>query len=255
MSCSRPNLLAIPRDPAFRRCIVPRSGQVLVVADYSAIDLRVLAEVTQDAELVRVFRDGADPHAATAAALLGKPVTAITKDERARAKAVNFGFAFGMGPSKFVEYALANYGVSITGAEAAAARDTFLSKYAGVAAWQRKTRSNMPLELRTILGRRRTFSNQETEYCERLNTPVQGTAADGFKLAMVLLHERLRETGARIVLAVHDELVVETPAERADDVRDLVENAMVEAMSRFVRCVPVAVESSVRRNWADSITE
>jgi hypothetical protein len=254
MSCSKPNLLAIPRDPEYRRCFVPAPGHLLVVADYSAIDLRVLAEVTGDLALQEVFLEGGDPHRATAAAVLGKPVNQVTKDERQRAKAINFGFAFGMGSARFVEYALASYGVTVTKGEAAAARDAFRVAYPHVAAWQRRVRKEMPLEIRTIGGRRRLFPNTIEDYCERLNTPIQGTAADGMKTAMVLLHPRLRELEARMVLAIHDELLVEVPEGRADAARAVVEEAMIEGMGRFIRSVPVKVESSVRRNWADQVT-
>ncbi len=253
MSCSKPNLLGIPKDPAYRRCIVPAAGCLLVVADYAAIELRVLAEVTGDPTLTKVFVEGGDPHAATAAALLGKMVTEVTKDERQRAKAVNFGFAFGMGPTKFVEHAQGSYSLSYSRDEAANARDGFLGAYPGVARWQLKIKKDMPMEVRTLGGRRRIFNSKTDGYCERLNTPVQGTAADGLKLAMVLLHRRLPEYGARLVLAVHDELLVEAPEDRARDVQDVVEKTMVEGMARFVRSVPIKVEASVRQNWADPL--
>jgi DNA polymerase-1 len=253
MACSKPNLLGIPKDPAYRRCIVPPAGHALVVADYAAIELRVLAEVTGDPALKKVFVEGGDPHAATAAALLGKTVAEVTKHERQRAKAVNFGFAFGMGAPKFVEYAQGSYGLAVTQEEAQRMRIAFLSEYAGVAAWQRKIKREMPLEMRTASGRRRIFKSQTGEFCERLNTPVQGTAADGLKLAMVLLHRRLPECGARLVLAIHDELLVEAPEDRARDVQDVVEKTMIEGMARFVRSVPIKVEASVRRNWADPL--
>jgi DNA polymerase I-like protein with 3'-5' exonuclease and polymerase domains len=254
MSCSKPNLLAIPRDPEYRRCFVPARGNLLVVADYSAIDLRVLAEVTGDPVLQKVFVEGGDPHRATASAVLGKAMDDVTKDERQRAKAINFGFAFGMGPAKFVEYALASYGVTLPQEEAVAARAAFLDAYPHVAAWQRRVHQEMPLAVRTLGGRRRLFPNANDGYCERLNTPIQGTAADGMKTAMVLLHPRLREFDARMVLAVHDELLVEVPEDHAGAVRAVVERTMVEGMQRFVRSVPIKVESSVRRNWADPVT-
>jgi hypothetical protein len=254
MSCSRPNLLSIPKAPAYRRCIVPPAGHRLVVADYSAIELRVLAEITGDAALRKVFFDGGDPHAATAGAILRKPVSTVTQDERQRAKAVNFGFAFGMGPAKFIEYA-ADFGIVLTFPEAEALRSTYLAAYPSVAEWQRKTRADMRLEVRTRGGRRRIFESKVAGYTERLNTPVQGTAADGLKLAMVLLHRRLPALGARLVLAIHDELLVEAPEATAEQVRALVERTMVDAMSHFIPSVPVKVTSSARPNWAEPIDD
>ncbi len=251
MSCSKPNLLAIPKNPAYRRAIIPRPGHVFVVADYAAIELRVLAELTKDEALTRIFLDGGDPHAATAATLLQKDAATVTKEERQRAKAVNFGFAFGMGPAKFIEYAFGGYGLTFTPEEAAETRAAFLTAYPAVAVWQRRTREEMPVEVRTASGRRRRFASAAEGYCERLNTPVQGTAADALKLAMVLLHARLDPARARLVLAVHDELLVEVLDPYAAEVQTVVEQSMVDGLSQFIKLVPVKVESSIRRTWAE----
>ena len=174
----------------------------------------------------------------------------VTADDRQRAKAVNFGFVFGMGAETFVVRALADYNASFTVAEARRFREIYLRTYRGVARWQGEIRQRMPLELRTASGRIREFRDKKTGYCERLNTPIQGTAADGMKSALVLLRQRLPPLGAQLVLCVHDEVLVEAPIDRAGEVEIVVKEAMIEGMQRYVKSVPIIVESSIRSTWA-----
>jgi len=248
--CSEPNLLALPKRADIRRCIVPPPGHLLIVADYAAIELRALARIANDPRLRRTFAEGGDPHRVTAAAALAKLEAEVTAAERQSAKAVNFGFAFGMGPDRFISYARLTYGVEVTRPQAVAFRDSYLRLYEGVARWQAQMRATMPCEVRTASGRLRRFRDPHGGYCERLNTPVQGTAADGLKQAMVLLRPRLAAIGARIVLCVHDELLVEAPADRASEAKAIVEEGMVEGMRTFVPDVPIVVEAAVRSTWA-----
>lgn len=251
MGCTTPNLLGLPKEADIRRCIVPARGSRLVVADYRAIDLRVLADVTGDKALRAVFRSGGDPHRQTAALLLDKGQPDITEEERRRAKPVNFGFAFGMGEQRFIEYARADYGVEFAPAEARNFKASYLAAYPGVADWQVRVRRGQAREVRSASGRRRCFPPGPDGYTQRLSTEVQGTAADGMKRAMVLLHSRLPALGARMVLPVHDELLVEAPEETAVEVKSMVVAALKEGMGEFVTSVPIEVESSVRATWAE----
>ena len=248
--CRKPNLLALPKTPEVRRCIVPAPGMSYVCADYAAIELRVLAEVTGDERLRQVFREGGDPHRLTASLLLKKQPDEVTKAERQRAKAVNFGFAFGMGAARFVSYALSDFGVEFTLSEARRFKRQYLRAYRQVAQWQKGIGRTKSLETRTAAGRLRRLSEKNRGYTERLNTPIQGTAADGMKKAMIVLHPRLAELGARMVLCIHDELLVEAPKERADEVKNVVVSGMVEGLSEFVNSVPIEVEADVRKTWA-----
>jgi DNA polymerase-1 len=248
--CSRPNLLGLPKSPEVRSCVVPAGRHVFVVADYAAIELRTLAEVSRDNRLLRVFRKGGDPHRETASTLLRKDPEHVTDEERQQAKPINFGFAFGMGPETFVQYALKKYGLTLRLREAVRFRDRYFRAYRGVMRWQARVRARMPREVRTVSGRLRRFPDRKKGYTERLNMPVQGTAADGLKQAMVLLYEQLREYGARIVLCIHDELLVEAPADRAHEVRAVVVAAMREGMEEFVSSVPIEVEAKIQEAWA-----
>ena len=260
--CSKPNLQGLEKarlkrsgegaPPEPRSCIVPAPGCVFVVADYAAIELRVLAQITRDQHLMEIFRDGGDPHRSMAATLARKPYDEVTKDERNRAKPVNFGFPFGMGIEVFVGYALTLYGVVLTEPEAKLFKEAWKRMYPGVVRWQDLCGAAKPLAVRTRLGRKRRFESKSSGYTERLNMPVQGTAADGMKNAMVLLHKRLPSFGARIVLTVHDELVVECPREHALAVLALVEQMMIEGMSEYVPDVPIVVEADIRTSWSAS---
>lgn len=175
---SDPNLQQIPRDKAFRMCFRAGPGKKLIVADYSTIEMRVIAEITQDKELIKCFNSKdpleSDIHSVTAASLLNKKITEIEKKERQQAKAVNFGFSFGMQPDRFVQYAQTDYGVTFTKAQAKKFRELFMEKYVSVARWhKRAVRDGQRLQqTRTIAGRLRYLGPEA--FNEYLNSPVQG---------------------------------------------------------------------------------
>ena len=172
------------------------------------------------------------------------------------AKAVNFGLIYGQTAKGLVEYARTAYAVILTEAEARRHRDRFFSAYAGLAAWHDRTRARAEaddgMEARTTLGRRRVLPTGREFFWQRfagaLNSPVQGGAADGMKLALRLVAERL-PTGARIVSTVHDEVIVEAPAALADEVKTLLETAMIEAMRQNFPGMPVVVEATSGPTW------
>jgi DNA polymerase-1 len=246
MSCSGPNMQQLPRGD-HRRCVAAPPGRVLVKADYSQIELRIAAKVSGDPELLAAYQRGDDLHARTARAVLG--VEQVTSQDRQLAKALNFGLLYGMGSHGFRLYARAQYAVDLTESEAHRYRDAFFKSYPGLAAWHRRTRHRRTPETRTLVGRRRLL-NAKTPDTHRLNTPVQGSGADGLKTALALLWER-REvmSGAFPVLAVHDEIVVEAGEDQADDAAVWLKAAMVDAMSPLVDPVPVEVEVKIARTW------
>jgi DNA polymerase-1 len=247
MACRDPNLQNIPRDPQYRACFRPGPGRVLVKADYSQIELRIAAELSGDRRLLEAFSRREDLHVLTAALVLGKSPGAVTGEDRRLAKAINFGLLYGMGPRAFAEHAQAAYGVGLTEAEAARLRERFFQAYPELRAWHRRARGDGPVEVRTASGRRRVVNS----FTERLNTPVQGTGADGLKLALALLWEtRDRCPGAAPVLAVHDELVVEADAGEAEAARDWLVGCMRRGMEAFLKKVPVEVEAVICRDWA-----
>jgi DNA polymerase I-like protein with 3'-5' exonuclease and polymerase domains len=246
MSCSDPNMQQLPRGD-YRRCIVAPPGRVLVKADYSQIELRIAAKISGDKALLDAYQRGDDLHSITARNVLG--IADVTKQHRQLAKALNFGLLYGMGARGFRQYAKSQYGLDLTEDEARRYRDAFFKSYPGLATWHRRVRSRKATETRTLAGRRRLL-NDKTPDTHRLNTPVQGTGADGLKLALVLLWERREQAPCAFpVLAVHDEIVVEANADQANAVGSWLKDAMVEAMAPLIAPVPVEVEVKIARTW------
>lgn len=257
-ACSDPNLQQVPSEhtaPGLRHCFVPPAGYGLVIADYAQIELRVAAHLAPCAALRRVFLEGRDPHRATAATITGKSEDATTPRERQLAKAVNFGFLFGMGAQRFRDYARTSYGVELDDREARRAKEAFFATFPGIARWHRNVahleRGGQSVVVRTVLGRRKRFVAGRFSFNAALNIPVQGTAAEGFKRAMVALHEHLPKLGARGVLCVHDEYLAESPVESLEDVRRCVETQMRETMASVVTSVPIVVTAHPARSWAE----
>ncbi|MDP9474162.1 MAG: DNA polymerase [Actinomycetota bacterium] len=254
MACSNPNLQNLP--PEVRRHVRATEGRVLIKADYSQIELRIAAKISGDERMLEAYERDEDLHSITARGITGKEE--ITKEERKLAKAVNFGLLYGQGAEGLRNYARGSYGVEMSLEDARRYRQRFFATYPGIKAWHehelREYRKGNP-ETRTLTGRRRTGVRRFTE---RLNSPVQGTGADGLKLALALLHERREECpNALPVLAVHDEIVVECNENRAEEVEAWLEGAMKDGMEAVLNSpgtegpsVPVEVETEVGKTWA-----
>ena len=239
LSTSSPNLQSIPIRTELGRTIrsafVAEPGWKLVSADYSQVELRILAHVSGEPKLREAFMRGDDIHAATAAEVLGKDQATLTKDERNRAKAVNFGIIYGISA-----FGLSDQ-LEIPREEAQAYIDAYLARFPHVQDFIARTVEQAEREgyVRTLFGRRRPIpelraSNRQTRLLgERLavNTVMQGSAADIIKVAMVSIHRRLRDEGrtARLVLQVHDELLLEAPEKELTAVRELVREEMCGA--------------------------
>jgi DNA polymerase-1 len=246
-SCSAPNLQQVPRDPRYRRCFVAPPGRILIKADYSQLQLRIAAKVAGDQAMLGAYARGEDLHTLTAQQITGK--ADVSKADRQLAKAVNFGLLFGLGARGLRGYARSNYGLDLTEAEAQRYRRAFFAAYPGLARWHRRAGASAAAECRTLAGRRRLLDAQ-TPYTHRLNSPVQGTEADGAKLAMALLWERRGQCpGAFPVLFCHDEIVVEADAGQADTAAAWLKQAMLNGMAPLLNPVPVEVEVRTARTW------
>jgi DNA polymerase-1 len=256
LSSQSPNLQNIPiRTPLGRRIrrafVAGRGDQTLLAADYSQIELRVLAHVSADPALADAFRSGADVHTRTAAAGFGIPESEVTREQRSVAKMLNFGIVYGMS-----DFGLA-WRMGMARDVAAQFIDEYFKRYALVRRYVMETKA-FALEqgyVETLLGRRRYIPDMASSNgavrnaAERMaiNMPVQGTAADIMKIAMVKVHDRLRDAGwARAVLQVHDELVFEVDRARADDLAELVREEMANA---YPLDVPLVVDVRTGDNW------
>ena len=234
---------------------VPRPGWVFVDADYSQIELRVLAHIAEDPLMQEAFRTGRDIHTATAAQVFGVPPEEVTPLQRRHAKAVNFGIVYGIS-----EFSLAE-DIGVSRYEAKAYIDSYLDRYAGVRAYMREIVAEAKDRgyVTTLFGRRRYIPELKSsnynirQGAERiaLNTPIQGTAADLIKLAMVRVDRALEEAGlqAKLILQVHDELIVECPPEEAEQVRAIVTGQM-ESVAQL--SVPLVAEAKVGRSWYEA---
>jgi DNA polymerase-1 len=259
LSSSNPNLQNIPirteLGREIRAAFVPREGWKLVVADYSQIELRLLAHFSGDRLLVEAFRNGEDIHTRTAAEVFGVPPLMVTPDERRRAKTVNFGIVYGQ-----TAFGLAAQ-LGIDRREAELYIESYFERYSGVRKWLDRTVAEVRRTgvARTLDGRERPIPdldsrNQNTRgFAERtaVNTPLQGTAADLIKLAMIRIDEGLTERGwrSRMLLQVHDELVFEAPPEEAAAVARFAKQTM-ETVRRLD--VPLVVDIGTGDNWRDA---
>jgi len=259
LSTSNPNLQSIPIRTELGRTIrsafVAEPGWKLLSADYSQVELRILAHVSGEPKLREAFLRGDDIHAATAAEVLGKDRATLTKDERNRAKAVNFGIIYGISAFGLSEQ------LEISREEAQAFIDAYLARFPHVQDFIQRTVEQAERDgfVRTLLGRRRPIpelraSNRQTRSLgERLavNSVMQGTAADVIKVAMVAIHRRLRAEGraARLVLQVHDELLLEVPEAEVSAVRELVRGEMCGA---YPLDPPLVVDVGVGDDWTEA---
>ncbi|HSJ97927.1 MAG TPA: DNA polymerase I, partial [Myxococcota bacterium] len=259
LSASDPNVQNIPirseEGVRIREAFVPREGWLLVSADYSQVELRILAHFSGDEELLAAFRTGEDVHRRTAAGVLGLAAEAVTADQRARAKAINFGIIYGS-----TAFGIANQ-LGIASADAQKTIDAYFARYCGVRRFLDETILNAREQgyVRTLLGRRRYLPDLGSRNrvlrnaAERMavNTVIQGTAADLIKKAMVDVDAALARAGlrARMILQVHDELVFEAPAGEAAAVAELARTRM-EAVLPLA--VPLEVEVGSGRNWREA---
>ena len=270
MSCRQPNLLAIPRDDDVRSCIVPAPGFMYIQADYSQIELRIAAELHAERHLLDVFADpDGDPHRFMAARMLNKAPADVTKEERQGAKAANFGLLYGMSAPGLVDYAATTYGTTITLRQARRYRRAFFRLYRRFHRWHEKTwrdvqRARGDLQANTVGGRIRQLERPKQPrgslawqrslraiWREALNTPIQGTGADGLKRAIVQLHPQIEDLGGRLVLPIHDELIAEVPIDRAEEAVALMREGMAAGMQHYLRRVQVAVDPVLARSWAE----
>ncbi len=259
LASSDPNLQNIPTRTDLgrqvRRAFIADEGWVLLSVDYSQIELRIVAHVANDEAMLSAFRAGQDIHAATAAAVYGVPLEAVTREMRRHAKAINFGLIYGMSAFGLSRSA------DLTLAEAENFVKAYFEQFPGVKRYLDDLRRRAAREgyVETLLGRRRYFPNLKNpanpalkarEEREAINAPIQGTAADIIKLAMIRLPDALRAAGsrARLLLQVHDELVLEIPREELAETAKLVQRVMETA---YPLQIPLTTEARWGINWGE----
>ena len=259
LSSREPNLQNIPIRKSFgaqiRRMFVAGEGKVLVDADYSQIELRILAHISGDENMIGAFRSGEDIHRVTASQVFGLPLSEVTSQQRSAAKAVNFGIVYGISAWSLAQ------DIGVFPAEAKEYMDAYLSKYHGVRDYQKAIVEKAKADefVTTLFGRRRAMPELKASnfalrsFGERvaLNMPIQGTAADVIKIAMVAVHRRLKAEGlaAKLILQVHDELIVEAPECEKEQVMAILRQEM-EAAADFA--VPLTADAGAGKTWAEA---
>jgi DNA polymerase-1 len=254
-SSKDPNLQNIGRGE-LRTCFVPEPGNKLIVADYSQIELRAAAVIAGETKMIEAYKNGVDLHKQTAAEVLGKPPEAVTKADRQTGKASSFGLLYGQSAPGLVRYAASSYGVQIELEQAEQIRRQFFRTYGHLRQWHGESRNKADAgarEVRTVMGRRRLIPETASEW-ERftalVNTPVQGGCADGMKQAIIRIAQLLPPE-ARLISTVHDEVLVEAPEAIANEVLNLVQTTMIEAMATLFPQVPIEVEAGSCSNWGE----
>ena len=259
LSSSNPNLQNIPvRDDdgkRIRQCFVAQEGCQIVAADYSQVELRIMAHFSQDEHLLSAFRNGDDIHAATAAKIFGVELSEVTSDMRRKAKTANFGIIYGISAFGLAER------MEVSRTEAKQLIDSYFNTYPRIKDYiaecveeARKTGYIL-----TAFGRRRYLPDINSRnavvrgYAERnaVNAPIQGTAADIIKVAMIRIDRRLREEKlrAKMILQVHDELNFSVPPEELERVKELVISEMEQA---FAMSVPLIADCGTGKNWLEA---
>ena len=256
LSSSNPNLQNLPirseRGRFIREAVIPDDGCLFLSADYSQIELRLMAHFSQDEHMLAAFRSGQDIHAATAARIYGKPIEQISKDERRNAKTANFGIIYGISA-----FGLAQQ-LDCSRTEAKQLIDDYFAAFPRVISYieSQKELARQRGYAETLFGRRRYLPDITSQnatvrsFAERnaVNAPIQGTAADIIKIAMVSIHRRLKAEGlkAQMIMQVHDELNFNVPAAEVDRVRDIVVTEMQNAVHLSI---PLIAECGVGENW------
>jgi DNA polymerase-1 len=260
LSSAEPNLQNIPirteLGRELRRFFIPsKPGYLLIDADYSQIELRLMAALTEDENMCRAFREGHDIHTSTASKVFGVDPENVTIEMRKRSKAINFGILYGMGDFSLAE------DLHITRKQAKEYIDNYLSSYPSIDAYLKNIKRTAAEQgyVTTMLGRRRYIPELSSPnkmvqaFGQRvaMNSPIQGSAADIIKLAMIAVHRRLKESGmdAKLILQVHDELLIEANVNCKDEALALLREEMENAVSL---CVPLDVSVAVGDNWYDA---
>ena len=255
LSCAGPNLQQVPRGKLFRSLFPARKGYTLVVADYSQVELRVAADLSQEPAMMDAINRGMDLHTATACLMLNKEANEITKSERQSSKIANFGLLFGAGPGTLLKQAIAQYDVDWTAEDAKTIVRQWHAAYPGLRKWQLETGERQTKAIFTKSGRRRLcMTDRAGKFTTRINTEVQGTAGDITKGALVRIWKYLRvyQGEARLVGCVHDEIILEVKDSQVEQWKDRLVKSMENAGKALITSVPITAEVDAGPTWAEA---
>jgi DNA polymerase-1 len=261
-SCTRPNLQQLPaaKAPEFKRCIVPSPGNLLVGCDWSQVELRAAAWISGDVALTQLYADGRDLHTENAALIAGVALQDVTKEQRQGARAVSFGALYGMQAPGLVEYAFDAYGVHVSIQEAEHALESFFRNYPQLDRWRWDNWRECQGRQKVHIGVGRVVEaawefGQHLRFTQCCNLPIQGICADAMLHAISLVHGRLRRRciSGGLIATVHDELLLEVAVKDAEQARDILHTAMVDAFEATFPGAPTTnlAEAKIGGTWAD----
>ncbi len=251
-NCSKPNIQQIPHEEEYRRCFRAPAGRKLITADYSQVELRILAEFSGDENFIKAFLSGEDFHTTAAAQVFNVKPEDVTSEQRSFAKRLNFGVVYGIGSQRFALM------TGLTQTESENIMRRYFATYRGLDAWLRDAARQVVTNrvARTASGRMSRFRFDEEDrkavsLAQRngKNMPIQGTSADILKRALHLLHQEIKGTSAKLVNIVHDEIIVEADAGEAEQIAGKLNKAMCAAGEEYIKKVPVKVDVTISDEW------
>lgn len=255
LSAASPNLQQVNRGKDFRSKFVAAPGYVLVVADFSQVELRVAAELSGEQRMIDAYLAGRDLHTETAALMARVSFEEVTKAQRQSAKVANFGLLYGAGPATLQKQAVAQYGIDMELSEAREIVEGFRSAYPRLYAWQQEEGTKTTKAVQTALGRRRMLVGFNDKYTTRINTQVQGTAGDIAKIAIGRLWKLICQAPqdeAKLIAMVHDEIVLEVREGTEELWGQRLKESMESAGAQICTTVPIVAEVSWGKTWADA---
>lgn len=250
IASSDPVLLNIPNYKAMRSCFVAEEGNMLCDVDYSQIEIRIIAEVADDQELINVFATKQDVYKTAASIVLKKPVKEITKLERTQMKGIVLGAIYGRQAASVQQAIFSDYNIALDFRTVQDFLNALFKRWKGVKRFHDDTKRQRPNKTRTMYGRIRHLP--EFKFTEAVNSPIQGTGADLLKLALVKLHKNLQGKHTKLLLPIHDEILLETPQEHVQEILDIQMQTMKDAGEEILKHVPVEVEGGYASNWWDA---
>ena len=264
MSSRDPNQQNIPKEKRYRKGFISEANRVFIRADYSQLEVRLVAAVSGDEVLLGIYNRAEDVHTATACLMTGKPADEIQKSERSAAKAVSFGAIYGCSARTLRQTAISMFGIAWSMDEAQTKLDAWKNSYPGIVKWHQVQGRQEGLEVRTMFGRRRKLQRprrknvakgimkDESNYTRLLNSPIQGLGADILKAALALLWEQhlCDQSDIKLVACVHDEIILEAPESQAEYAKQILQECMEDAAPLVgVTTVPIVAEPSAGLDW------
>ena len=251
-SCSNPNLQQIPATEEYRSCFIAGENNKLVIADYSQVELRILAELSKDVEFIKAFESGEDLHKATASSMFGVPIADVTKEMRTQAKSINFGLAYGRGAGSLS----LQIGTSVE--QAKELINIYFQVYSGIKSWlynagQMAIKNEYSRTLSNRLRKYKFDKNDRKEVAtidrQGKNSPIQGTSADITKQALILISRAIKGTPVKLINTVHDEIILECPVEHSQWAAKELEKNMIDAAKIYMKKVPIVVDVNIADYW------